>query len=97
MKLEISFLDRSTAEADVLARELSLALLQSGADLNSVDPPLLTAATCAKTLYNICVPAPSGIRITTPGGKAVEIPPGEISYDRIKTVLEAALSNERVG
>jgi hypothetical protein len=125
MTFKISFPDQPAAEAGVLAQELRLGLLRSGADPSTVEiikervdtmdlggvvqialevyhaarpmldyvPPLLTAATCARTLYNICAPAHSGIRITTPRGTVVEINPGEVSFDRLKQIFDATESD----
>ncbi len=129
MRFEISFPDQPADEAGVLAQELRLALLRSGADPSKVEivkeradtmdlgsvvgiaidayhavrpmldyvPPLLTAATCARTLYNICAPVHSGIRITTPRGTVVEINPGEVSFDHLKQIFDATESDAHGG
>jgi hypothetical protein len=129
MTFKISFPDQPAAETGVLAQELRLALLQSGADPSTVEiikeradtmdlgsviqialdayhasrpilelvPPLLTVATCARTLYNICARAHSGIRITNPRGTVVELSPGEVSFERLKQIFDAADSDEHGG
>ncbi len=114
MRFEISFPDQPADEAGVLAQELRLALLRSGADPSKVEivkeradtmdagswvEIALTAAEsfhCALTLYQICAPAHSGIRVKSPRG-TLDLSASEVSPERLRQIFNVADNDEHGG